>query len=431
MATSQPLMALMSTDVRLVDSSASAANAPVTEDGGDFAQLLAAQLPEELQPAISQLTAEQLALLEQAALAADGKTLPPVEDWLQQLPVENNSGEPVAEDALGAIVQWLELLQAAPAVAADAEQLPANTNSPAAVTLVAPATPGAVTQPASSINATAVSADDTELSVDADSNDQSKRSPGDRELVSKDSSPTADSSRAQRTASAAAQDVMAAQQRVTAPGNNEPAAPATSAAMLGKLVEQLERAGTASARDEQESLEALARPMQQGSAAAALTARPVTAASQAMGVPFGQSGWSEATVEKVMWMSSQNLRSVEIRLDPAELGPMEIHIQNRGQELQVQFVSQNPAVREALEAQMHRLREMFGQQGLEQAQVTVADRSPGDQPGQRQHEEQLAQQGSRGQYGSTGAASSETDAETPAHSAMQRWSTPRLIDYYA
>ncbi len=82
MAISQPLMALMSMDVRPPDSGAMAANAQHTEAGGDFAQLLAAQMPEELQPAISQLTAEQLTLLEQATLAADGKSLPSAQDWL-------------------------------------------------------------------------------------------------------------------------------------------------------------------------------------------------------------------------------------------------------------------------------------------------------------------------------------------------------------
>ena len=39
-------------------------------------------------------------------------------------------------------------------------------------------------------------------------------------------------------------------------------------------------------------------------------------------VPFGHQSWGEAMVERVMWMSSQNLRSVEIQLDPAELGPL-------------------------------------------------------------------------------------------------------------
>ncbi|WVM89362.1 flagellar hook-length control protein FliK [Halopseudomonas pachastrellae] len=68
---------------------------------------------------------------------------------------------------------------------------------------------------------------------------------------------------------------------------------------------------------------------------------------------MGQPGWSEAVVNKVMWMSSQNLQSVEIQLDPAELGPLEIKIQTRAR-APVQFVSQNAGVRDALEGQMFR-----------------------------------------------------------------------------
>ncbi len=149
---------------------------------------------------------------------------------------------------------------------------------------------------------------------------------------------------------------------------------------------------------------------------------------QPAAVPFGHQSWGEAMVERVMWMSSQNLRSVEIQLDPAELGPLEIHIQNRGQELQVQFISQNPGVREALEGQMHRLREMFAGQGLEQAEVTVADRSAGEQA--RQGEGQLADRSAdqgAGRGGQSGALEAEL-TEQPAQRLVQP--LRGLVDYY-
>ena len=66
----------------------------------------------------------------------------------------------------------------------------------------------------------------------------------------------------------------------------------------------------------------------QAAAQGALSARPVLATAQTLGVPFGQPAWGEALMDKMLWASSQNLRSVEIRLDPAELGPLEIHIQS-------------------------------------------------------------------------------------------------------
>src|SRR5690606_1867508 len=166
------------------------------------------------------------------------------------------------------------------------------------------------------------------------------------------------------------------------------AAPVT-ATQFSRLLEQMDPARTGQG-EEGDALEGLGRSHAASSSAATpLTARPVAAPMQPATVPFGHQSWGEAMVERVMWMSSQNLRSVEIQLDPAELGPLETHIQTRGQELQVQFISQNPGVREALEGQMHRLREMFAGQGMEQAEVSVADRSAGEQA--RQGEGQLAE----------------------------------------
>ncbi len=201
------------------------------------------------------------------------------------------------------------------------------------------------------------------------------------------------------------------------------------AAFAGKLAEQVDGNGVA-ASSESESLDDIGRPgtTAQNTAQAALTARPVNGAAQSLGVPFGHQTWGEAMVQKVMWASSQNLRSVEIMLDPAELGPLEIQIQQRGQEHTVQFVSQNPSVREALESQMYRLREMFSQQGMEQVNVTVADRSDG-QSGQAQSG--LAGEGQRS--GGQGRAGSEQDqGETlVTTAAAAQVSSDRLVDYYA
>ena len=81
-------------------------------------------------------------------------------------------------------------------------------------------------------------------------------------------------------------------------------------------------------------------------------------------VQMQQTGWSEAVVDRVMWLSSQNLKSAEIQLDPAELGRMEVRIDMTKDQTQVTFLSPHAAVRDALEGQMQRLRDMFAQQGM-------------------------------------------------------------------
>ncbi len=92
-------------------------------------------------------------------------------------------------------------------------------------------------------------------------------------------------------------------------------------------------------------------------------------------VAMHQGGWSEAVVDRVMWLSSQNLKSAEIQLDPAELGRLEVRVNLSQDQAQVTFASPNASVREALEGQMHRLRELFTQQGMSLADANVSDQS--------------------------------------------------------
>jgi flagellar hook-length control protein FliK len=114
---------------------------------------------------------------------------------------------------------------------------------------------------------------------------------------------------------------------------------------------------------------------------------------------MNQPGWSEAAVDRVMWLSSQNLKSAEIQLDPANLGRMEVRIQMTQEQTQVTFSSPHAHVREALESQAHRLRELFTQQGMNLLDVNVSDQSlargwqgqggEGERRGQRSSDDSL------------------------------------------
>lgn len=142
-------------------------------------------------------------------------------------------------------------------------------------------------------------------------------------------------------------------------------------------------------------------------------------------VPMQQGGWSEAVVDRVMWLSSQNLKSAEIQLDPAELGRLEVRI-NMNQDLaQVTFASANPNVRDALESQMHRLRELFTQQGMGQLDVNVSDQSL--DRGWQGDARQARQAGPGGESGGEeelGAAGVETGVSNIR-------ADRGLVDYYA
>lgn len=142
-------------------------------------------------------------------------------------------------------------------------------------------------------------------------------------------------------------------------------------------------------------------------------------------VQMQQSGWSEAVVDRVMWLSSQNLKSAEIQLDPAELGRMEVRIDMTKDQAQVTFLSPHAGVRDALEGQMQRLRDMFSQQGMTM-DVNVSDQSlargwQGDGGGE-----------SRGERGGANTDVAEGETSGVLEVASNRSSGDRgLVDFYA
>jgi flagellar hook-length control protein FliK len=145
-------------------------------------------------------------------------------------------------------------------------------------------------------------------------------------------------------------------------------------------------------------------------------------------VPMQQGGWSEAVVDRVMVMSSQNLKSAEIQLDPAELGRLEVRISVNQEQSQVTFASPHAGVREALDSQMHRLRELFAQQGMNQLDVNVSDQSL-SRGWQGQEGD-----GGKGRGGSSGELLG-ADEELHSNVAESARTTPvsarGLVDYYA
>ncbi|MBP5944710.1 MULTISPECIES: flagellar hook-length control protein FliK [unclassified Pseudomonas] len=172
---------------------------------------------------------------------------------------------------------------------------------------------------------------------------------------------------------------------------------------------------------------------------AALTqaATPKTANAVPVNQPIAmhQSGWTEEVVNRVMYLSSVNLKAADIQLQPAELGRLDIRVNMvPDQQTQVTFMSAHPSVREALDGQMHRLREMFNQQGMGQVDVNVSDQNRGWQGQQGQEQ---AQQGQSGRTNAGGgrldSADEDLAAAAVAEAAVQTTSVigTSAVDYYA
>lgn len=143
-------------------------------------------------------------------------------------------------------------------------------------------------------------------------------------------------------------------------------------------------------------------------------------AQMSMAIPFQQAQWGQAVAERVMWMSSQGVQEAEIHLDPPELGPLQVKVSVANDQAHVSFVVQHGSVREALDQNAMRLREMFEAEGINLADVDVSDQS-------EQQTEGEAEQGF------SGTAQSENGeetllAETPLNSPDNIYS---LVNTYA
>lgn len=91
--------------------------------------------------------------------------------------------------------------------------------------------------------------------------------------------------------------------------------------------------------------------------------------------PFQKAGWDQGLTEKIQWMVGQRLQGAEIKLNPAHLGPVEVKIQMHNDQATVHFTATHGVVRDALEAAVPRLREMFDNQGIQLADVDVSEQS--------------------------------------------------------
>lgn len=82
--------------------------------------------------------------------------------------------------------------------------------------------------------------------------------------------------------------------------------------------------------------------------------------------------------EKIRWMVNSRSTLAEIRLDPPELGSMQVRVNMSGDAASVNFVVQSQHARDALNDAMPRLREMLSEQGIELGESFVQQDQGGD-----------------------------------------------------
>ncbi|SMF95498.1 hook-length control protein FliK [Methylomagnum ishizawai] len=126
-------------------------------------------------------------------------------------------------------------------------------------------------------------------------------------------------------------------------------------------------------------LDTMSTPQFRDSAAPAKTPAP----SHDLPTPFGQPGWHDEVGEKVVWLAQRDLGAAQLKLNPEHLGPVDVRIQLDGEGASIQFTAHSAGVREALEASVPRLREMFDTQRIALNEVSVAPPQPSAQTDSR------------------------------------------------
>jgi flagellar hook-length control protein FliK len=139
--------------------------------------------------------------------------------------------------------------------------------------------------------------------------------------------------------------------------------------------------------------------------------------------PVGQPGFGQELSERVLVLARGGVQSAQISLDPAGLGPVGVSIQVHGHAATLAFSAAHETTRNALEAALPRLREMFASCGMQLSDATVGGRAqPDGSP--PQHAQTANWQRADDGDGTVALPSPEPAATAPAAAL-------RLVDIYA
>ncbi len=145
--------------------------------------------------------------------------------------------------------------------------------------------------------------------------------------------------------------------------------------------------------------------------------------------PLSTPQWQSEFNDKIMMLSrvsGQGHNQVaEIRLIPAHLGPIEVRVAMKDDQASILFSAQHGAVRDAIEASLPRLREMFNTSGLMLADANVSEQSLQERHNQDQNK-------SGGQYANADAASSMNEqVESISQINLSAIPSSAALDLYA
>ncbi|MBA0218968.1 flagellar hook-length control protein FliK [Pectobacterium brasiliense] len=98
-------------------------------------------------------------------------------------------------------------------------------------------------------------------------------------------------------------------------------------------------------------------------------------ASAQLNAPFGSPQWQDALGQQIIMFSRNGQQTVELRLNPQELGALHISLKIDDNQAQIHLASANSQVRSALEAALPHLRNSMAESGINLGQSSVGSDS--------------------------------------------------------
>lgn len=133
----------------------------------------------------------------------------------------------------------------------------------------------------------------------------------------------------------------------------------------------------------------------------------------------GSEGWNEEIGSHISWLSEQKISKAELTLHPAELGVLDITINNEDERVTVSIVTRNEAARELLQDSLPRLADLLRSSGLALEQGSVSQQHAGQRD-----------QGEAGQSGSGSSRDKEPDSSIPPQRLRSALLHQGQIDHY-
>lgn len=146
------------------------------------------------------------------------------------------------------------------------------------------------------------------------------------------------------------------------------AEPANFAAEL----QRLPAAGPANAAEPASSGQpALQAPLIPGAERRTDSLPPAQHAASAIPGTVGEQRWGDALSQRVVWMVGQQVRAAEFRVEPPQLGPIEVRLSITNDQANLTFSAPHSIARDAIQTALPRLQEMLQETGLTLGNVFV------------------------------------------------------------